>query len=74
MATAPTNGAPGTVLPTQENTYPQYGVGAGYTVAQLQNANLNAQITIMATNNGVNWSEWSDPVANSLPGHQYAVP
>jgi len=47
------------------------GVGAGYTVAELQNPDLNAHITIAATNNGRNWSEWGDPVADSLPGHQY---
>jgi Lysozyme like domain len=47
------------------------GVGAGYTVAQLQNPNTNARITIMATNNGRNWSEWGDPVTAQLPGHQY---
>jgi Lysozyme like domain len=47
------------------------GVGSGYSVAQLQNPNLNAQITIKATGDGINWSEWSDPVANALPGHQY---
>lgn len=47
------------------------GVGSGYTVAQLQNPNTNARITIMATNNGRNWSEWGDPIADALPGHQY---
>jgi hypothetical protein len=36
------------------------GVGAGYTVGQLQNPNLNAQLTIMATNNGVSWTQWAD--------------
>ena len=45
------------------------GVGAGYTVAQLQDANLNAQITIMATNGGTNWSEWGDPVSAAVGGH-----
>jgi hypothetical protein len=47
------------------------GVGSGYTVAQLQNANLNTRITVMATSNGTNWSEWGDPVTNALPGHRY---
>lgn len=37
------------------------GVGAGYTVAELQNPNLNTQITIMATHGGTNWSEWATP-------------
>lgn len=47
------------------------GVGSGYTVAELQDANLNAHITIAATNNGTNWTEWGDPVANALPNHYY---
>lgn len=47
------------------------GVGSGYSVAQLQNANLNTRITIMATRNGRDWTEWGDPVTNALPGHQY---
>src|ERR1700678_168409 len=47
------------------------GVGAGYTVAELQNPDLNAKITIAATDKGRNWSEWGDPVADSLPDHQY---
>lgn len=47
------------------------GVGSGYTVAQLQNPNLNTRITVMATNNGRNWSEWGDPITAQLPGHQY---
>ena len=47
------------------------GVGAGHTIAQLQDPNLNTQITIMATRNGTDWSEWSDPVVNALPGRQY---
>lgn len=47
------------------------GVGAGHTVAELQNANLNAQITIFATKNGTDWTEWGDPVADALPNHYY---
>ena len=46
------------------------GVGSGYSVAELQNADLNTQITIMATNGGTNWSEWGDPVAAAV-GHHY---
>jgi hypothetical protein len=34
------------------------GVGAGYTVAQLQNPDTNAQITVMNTANGTNWGPW----------------
>jgi hypothetical protein len=41
------------------------GVGAGYTVAQLQSPTQNAIITIMATGNGANWSEWSDSVVQN---------
>ena len=37
------------------------GVGAGYTVAELQNAVSNARITVSATKNGTDWSEWSTP-------------
>ena len=47
------------------------GVGAGHTVQQLQDPGLNTQITIMATRNGTDWSSWSDPVVNGLPGRQY---
>src|ERR1039458_259665 len=35
------------------------GVGAGHTVAELQNATTNTQITIMATKNGTDWSSWA---------------
>jgi len=45
------------------------GVGSGHTVAELQNPETNAQITIMATANGTNWEEWSDPVVNAVGGH-----
>jgi len=34
------------------------GVGAGYTVEQLIDPNTNARITVMATANGTNWSQW----------------
>jgi hypothetical protein len=47
------------------------GVGSGYTVAQLQEPNLNAAITVKATKGGVDWTEWGDPVTDALPGHQY---
>jgi hypothetical protein len=45
------------------------GVGAGYTVTELQDANLNTQITIMATDGGTNWAEWGDPVSAAVSGH-----
>ena len=41
------------------------GVGAGYTVAQLQDPATNARITIMATANGTNWSQWADAVVSN---------
>ena len=37
------------------------GVGAGYSVTQLENPLINAQITVHATNGGANWSQWSTP-------------
>lgn len=37
------------------------GVGSGHSVAELQDPNTNAKITIQATGNGQNWSEWATP-------------
>ena len=37
------------------------GVGAGHSVAQLQNALTNARITVQATKDGADWSDWSTP-------------
>ena len=37
------------------------GVGAGYSVAELQNALNNARITVMATRNGTDWADWATP-------------
>lgn len=37
------------------------GVGVGYSVTELQNALNNARITVFATANGTNWSQWSTP-------------
>lgn len=37
------------------------GVGTGYTVAQLSDPMTNARITVMATRNGVDWSQWATP-------------
>jgi hypothetical protein len=34
------------------------GVGSGYTVEQLSDPSTNARITVMATANGTNWSDW----------------
>lgn len=45
------------------------GVGQGYSVAELQDPNLNTQITIMATNGGTDWQEWGDPVTAAVGYH-----
>lgn len=45
------------------------GVGSGYPVQDLMDANLNCQITIMATGGGVNWQEWGDPVTAAVGYH-----
>jgi hypothetical protein len=37
------------------------GVGAGYSVAQLQDAMLNARLTVMHTANGTSWAQWATP-------------
>lgn len=37
------------------------GVGAGHTIAQLQDPLTNARITVQATRDGQDWSEWSTP-------------
>lgn len=41
------------------------GVGAGHTVAELQNAATNTRITIMATRNGTDWADWADPFVDA---------
>lgn len=46
------------------------GVGSGYSVAELQDPNLNTQVTIMTTDGGTDWTEWGDPVAAAV-GHHY---
>jgi hypothetical protein len=45
------------------------GVGAGYPVADLQDANLNTQLTIMATRGGTDWTQWGDPVTAAVGYH-----
>lgn len=37
------------------------GVGAGYTVAQLQNPQTNAMVAVRGSKNGTDWSEWATP-------------
>lgn len=37
------------------------GVGAGHTVAQLQDPLTNARLTVHATKNGRDWSSWATP-------------
>jgi hypothetical protein len=41
------------------------GKGAGHTIAQLQNAQTNAQVAIMGSANGSNWSAWATAVGNN---------
>lgn len=41
------------------------GVGAGHTVAELQDPTKNTQITIMATRNGTDWVDWADPFVDA---------
>ena len=45
------------------------GVGSGYTVAELQNPETNAKITVLATHNGTDWTEWGDPVTADVGYH-----
>ena len=49
------------------------GVGSGYSVAQLQDPLTNARITVKATNNGQNWSQWADNYQQFLSQSQAAV-
>lgn len=37
------------------------GVGSGYSISTLQNAMNNARITVLATKNGTDWSQWATP-------------
>lgn len=37
------------------------GEGAGYTVAELQNALTNARVTVARTRDGADWSAWATP-------------
>ena len=37
------------------------GVGKGYSVPQLQDAITNTRITVRATNDGRDWSQWATP-------------
>jgi hypothetical protein len=37
------------------------GVGRGHSIAQLKDPNLNARITVQATRNGQDWSQWATP-------------
>lgn len=37
------------------------GVGAGYSVAELQNPATNARLTVIGTKNGTDWSDWATP-------------
>lgn len=37
------------------------GKGAGYTVAQLQNPQINARVAVQGSRNGTDWSAWATP-------------
>lgn len=37
------------------------GKGAGYTVAELQNAQNNARLAVLGSSNGTDWSAWATP-------------
>jgi Lysozyme like domain len=37
------------------------GVGSGHSIAELQDPDTNARITIAGTRNGADWSEWATP-------------
>ena len=45
------------------------GVGSGYSVEELKDPVTNAQITVMATRNGTDWSEWADPYVSAHGTH-----
>lgn len=45
------------------------GVGAGYSVAELENPDTNARITIAATDGGQNWQDWGDAVTAAVGYH-----
>lgn len=47
------------------------GKGAGHTVAQLQNPTTNAQVAIMGSANGTDWSAWATAVGNNPAYLQY---
>jgi hypothetical protein len=49
------------------------GVGTGYSVSQLKDPYTNTQITVKATGNGQNWSEWSDDWTEYTSQAQAAV-
>jgi hypothetical protein len=37
------------------------GVGAGHSIASLQNPNTNARLAIQGSKNGTDWSQWATP-------------
>jgi hypothetical protein len=48
------------------------GVGAGYPVDDLTNADKSTQITIMATRNGTDWADWANSYT-AVHGHKGIV-
>jgi hypothetical protein len=49
------------------------GVGAGHTVAQLQDPYLNAQLTVHGSANGSNWASWPDQWQDYIADAQTAT-
>lgn len=49
------------------------GVGAGYTIAQLQDPATNTKLTVQGSNNGANWASWPDQWQNYISQAQQAV-
>lgn len=49
------------------------GVGSGYSVSQLSNPVTNTRITVDATKNGQDWSDWADNYQQFLAQSESAV-
>jgi hypothetical protein len=49
------------------------GVGAGYTIQQLQSPSLNTQLTVQGSKNGADWSSWPDQWQNYISEARAAV-
>jgi len=49
------------------------GVGAGHTIAELQNPATNTKITVQGSDNGSNWASWPDQWQNYIAQADTAV-